>query len=170
MDDRERRLDQEWTELLNELRVLLPGTEVLFAFLLTLPFSERFGQIARSDKTIYFIAFLASATASLLLSAPSAQHRLLWRQRAKDEQLRLATALALAGTLFVAVAVTSVVFLITNLLYDNALPAVVTAGVAGLIGWFWYGQPLWVRFANRGPPAPDHGPSSNAAVRREERS
>jgi O-antigen/teichoic acid export membrane protein len=156
-DQEERRLNQEWEELLEELRVVLPGTEVLFAFLLSLPFTSRFGQVANSDKTVYFIAFLAAAVATLLLMAPSAQHRLLWRRHQKNDQLLVATRLAIAGTLSLAVAVVSVVFLITNLLYDSALPAVITAGVIGMIAWLWYLQPLFMRLRDRSTDRPADG-------------
>ena len=92
------RLDQEWTELLEELRVVLPGTEVLFAFLLILPFTQRFDDVAGTDKTVYTVAFLAAAAATLLLMAPSAHHRLLWRTHRKAPELKLATGFAIAGT------------------------------------------------------------------------
>lgn len=156
--DQETRLNQEWEELLNEIRVVLPGTEVLFAFLLSLPFTNRFAQVATTDKTVYFIAFLAAAVATLLLVAPSSQHRLLWRQQQKNDQLVLATRLAIAGTLFLAVAVVSVVFLITNLLYGSVLPALVTAAVIGMIAWLWYLQPLYMRLRDR-PTGADTGRS-----------
>lgn len=151
----EQRLDQEWAELLEELRVILPGTEVLFAFLLSLPFTSRFAQVANSDKTVYFTAFLSAAVATLLLTAPSAQHRLLWRRHRKNEQLQLATRLTIVGTLFVAVAVVSVIFLITNLLYGSVLPGIVTAAVIGMVGWLWYLQPLLMRLRERSAGSAD---------------
>jgi hypothetical protein len=145
VDTREERLNQEWTELLDEVRVVLPGTEVLFAFLLSLPFTDRFGTVARSDKTVYTVAFLAAALATLLLVAPSAQHRLLWRQQRKDVQLRIATAFALAGIACLAVAVSSVVFLVLHVLYAGVLPAVATAIAIAIIMLGWYGVPVVVR-------------------------
>ncbi len=143
--EREDRLNQEWAELLDELRIVLPGAEVLFAFLLTLPFTARFAQIADSHKTVYLVAFLAAAVSTLLLIAPSAQHRLLWRRGAKERQVRMGTGLAIAGTAAVAVAVTATVYLVTSVLYDNALPAAVTAAAVGLIVLLWYTPPLIVR-------------------------
>jgi O-antigen/teichoic acid export membrane protein len=153
-DQEEERLNQEWEELLDELRVVLPGTEVLFAFLLSIPFTSRFSQVATTDKTIYFIAFLSTAVATLLLVAPSAQHRLLWRKQRKNAQLKLATRLLLAGILCLAVAIVSVVFLITNLLYGTALPAIVTAAVVAMIAWLWYIQPLIMRNRDRSASEP----------------
>jgi hypothetical protein len=150
VDIQEERLNQEWEELLDELRVVLPGAEVLFAFLLTLPFTSRFETIAGTHKTTYFVAFVAAAVATLLLTAPSAQHRLLWRRRAKNTQLKLATWLAIAGTACVAVTVTAVVYLVTNVLYDRHLPAAVAAVCVGMITLFWYAPALVVRARRRG--------------------
>jgi hypothetical protein len=147
-DAQEQRLNQEWQELLEELRVALPGAEVLFAFLLTVPFTNRFETIADSHKTVYFIAFIAAAVATLLLIAPSAQHRLLWRRHAKDRQLRIATRLAIAGTAVAAVAIAAVVFLVTSVLYSNGLAAAIAAGCIGLIVLLWYVPPLVLRLRN----------------------
>ena len=145
-DDRTagERLDQEWTELLEELRVVLPGTEVLFAFLLSLPFTQRFGEVAGSDKTVYTVAFLAAA-AALLLMAPSAQHRLLWRTHRKAPELKLATGFAIAGTFCLAVAVACVVYVVMHALYETRLPALTTAGAVALILVGWYAVPLALR-------------------------
>ena len=144
------RLDQEWSELLEELRVVLPGTEVLFAFLLSLPFTQRFGAVAGSDKTVYTLAFLAAGAATLLLVAPSAQHRLLWRTHRKAPELKLATGFAIAGTACLALAVACVVYVVLHVLYDNRLPALATAGAVALILAGWYAVPLALRL--RGDP------------------
>lgn len=158
----ERGLDQEWEELLDELRVVLPGTGVLFAFLLSLPFTTRFAEVTNADKTVYYSAFLAAAVATLLLTAPGAQHRLLWRQHQKNDQLIVATRLAIAGTLFLAIAIASVVFLITDFLYNSALPAVITVGIIGMIAWLWYIQPLFMRLRDRSANHPSDGLSGEA--------
>ena len=146
-DDRTEgeRLDQEWTELLEELRVVLPGTEVLFAFLLILPFTQRFDDVAGADKTVYTVAFLAAAAATLLLMAPSAQHRLLWRTHRKAPELKLATGFAIAGTFCLAVAVACVVYVVMHVLYETRLPALTTAGAVALILVGWYAVPLALR-------------------------
>ena len=141
----EERLDQEWAELLGEVRVILPGTEVLFAFLLSVPFTQRFREVAGTDKTVYTVAFLSAAAATLLLVAPSAQHRLLWRRRRKDAELRIATIFAIAGTACLAVAVTCVVYVVTHVLYERRVPAIATALAIALIVGGWYALPLMVR-------------------------
>ena len=151
---REERLNQEWEELLEELKVMLPGAEVLFAFLLAIPFTERFQDLAQSSRHVYLTAFLAAAVATLLMIAPGAQHRVLWRQRAKDQQLRVATWLALAAMVFSAIAISSTVYLITNVVYENRLPAIATGVVAALMLWLWFAQPLIMRLRNAHEPEP----------------
>jgi uncharacterized membrane protein len=141
----EERLNQEWEELLEELRVLLPGTEVLFAFLLTLPFTQRFASLSGDERNVYFVAFLTAATATLLLVAPGAQHRLLWRHALKNKELRVATVFAITGTAFLAIAVASVVYLVTGVLYDDWRPALATGIAIALVLLGWYGVPLVLR-------------------------
>jgi len=87
-EERDERLNRELIELLNELRVALPGVQVLFAFLLVLPFQRRFGELGPGDRAVYFTAFLCTALASALLIAPSAYHRLRFREHDKDHMLR----------------------------------------------------------------------------------
>ena len=88
------------------------------------------------------LTFLSTAVATALLIAPSAQHRILWRARDKDSLLRRANALALAGTVFLALSVTGAVWVVTDVVYEQAPTALVTAGVAGLFAWVWFAAPL----------------------------
>ena len=131
--EKERR-DRELRELLEELRLILPGVEVLFAFLLTLPFTQRFGILTGLQRDVYFAAFLCSAGATALLIAPSAHHRLLWhrRPREKDRGLETAARLALVELFLLALAVTAVVFLITDVLFGGVVSATVAALVGGV--------------------------------------
>lgn len=140
-----RDLDQEWIELLQELRVILPGVQVLFAFLLTIPFSPRFGEISGNDRRMYFVAFLCAAIASALLIAPSVYHRLEWRRHDKEYVLKSANRLALAATVFLAVAVAAAVFLVADFLYGVRAGAGAAVPLARMITWFWYGLPLYRR-------------------------
>lgn len=141
-EDAKERVDRELMELLNELRVALPGVQVLFAFLLTVPFSQRFGQLDATDRRVYFGAVLASAVASALLIAPSAHHRLRFRAGSKDRMLRVANVLALAGTVALALAIGAVIYVISSVLYESSAAAtiagLVTAGIVAL----WYVLPL----------------------------
>jgi hypothetical protein len=135
-------LDRELIELLNELRVALPGVQVLFAFLLAVPFANGWERVTDLQRDVFFVAFLATAAASILLIAPSAHHRLLWREGDKELILRRANALAIAGTVFLAVGMTAAVFLIGDILFRGWWAALTAALVAGGFAWFWYGLPL----------------------------
>jgi hypothetical protein len=140
--DHESRLDRELIELLNELRVTLPGVQVLFAFLLTVPFTQRFDQVNDLQKYAYVLALVCTAAGSALLIAPTPYHRIRFRDRDKERMIGIANRLAIAGTVGLAVGMTSAVFLVTDFLFRSPLPAVLTASLAGLFAWFWYGLPL----------------------------
>ena len=141
-ESRDERLDRELIELLNELRVVLPGVQVLFAFLLAVPFSQRFEQLTAVQEDVFFAAFLCTAVATALLIAPSVYHRLRWRKRDKDQILRTSNRLAIAGTAFLAAAIVAVVYLVTDLIYGAVTSLVVTLAAAAMFGWLWYGLPL----------------------------
>jgi amino acid transporter len=136
------RIDRELIELLNELRVALPGIQVLFAFLLTVPFSQRFAQVTTTQRTTFFFAFCMTAISSILLIAPTVIHRLEFRAGDKEQILMVSNRLAIAGTIFLAAAVTAVVYLISDVLYDGALPLIVPIVVGVLILAVWYALPL----------------------------
>jgi predicted neutral ceramidase superfamily lipid hydrolase len=147
------RIDRELIELLNELRVVLPGIQVLFAFQLTIPFSQRFTDINSTQRTAYFISLLCTAVSSILLIAPPVIHRLRFRERDKEQILKLSNKLTILGTIFLALAIAAVVFVITDLLYGTPLSIVVTAVVAVLMLAVWYVTPL-VRRARAGTASP----------------
>ena len=136
------RLDRELIELLNELRVALPGVQVLFAFLLAVPFAPRFADVTSRQRAVYFIAFAATAVSSILLLAPSVLHRLRWRQHDKDQLLRISNRLSIAGSLCLAVAMSAVAYVVTDFVYSSGLAAATTAVFVGLIVVLWYVVPL----------------------------
>ena len=137
------RRDRELMELLNELRVALPGVQVLFAFLLTVPFTQRFTSITDAQRNVYFAAFLTAAGATAFLIAPTAYHRIRFREGDKERMLKTANVLAIVGTVFLALSVICVVWLITDLLFSGGVVVLVTAISAGLFAGLWYGLPLW---------------------------
>jgi hypothetical protein len=141
-EKKEEDLDRELIELLNELRVALPGVQVLFAFLLTLPFTSRFSKITDFERDVYFAAFLATAAATAFLIAPSSYHRLRWRTRDKDYMLRIANRLVICGSVFLAFAIVCTIFLISEVLFGipTALATSIVAG--GVFVWLWYGLAL----------------------------
>jgi predicted neutral ceramidase superfamily lipid hydrolase len=137
----EERLDRELIEMLNELRVALPGVQVLFAFLLTVPFSQRFGTLGTSERREYFLATLLTAVSAAFLIAPSAQHRMRFRERAKDALLKVGTACTLVGLAFLAAAVGVSMHLVTMLVYDTGAAAVVAGLLTGGTAILWFLAP-----------------------------
>src|SRR5687767_4541809 len=117
---------RELIELLTELRVALPGVQVLFAFLLIVPFSQRFSSVTPLQRHVYFAILLCAAVSAALLIAPSSHHRLLWRQGAKEATLRAANRLSVVGLAFLALAMTGAIFLITDVLFGGVVAAVAT--------------------------------------------
>jgi predicted membrane channel-forming protein YqfA (hemolysin III family) len=135
-------LDRELIELLNELRVVLPGVQVLFAFLLTVPFTNQFSQITNGQRQVFFATFLLTTAATALLIAPSAYHRLRWRQHDKEQMLETANRLSIGGMVFLTLALVCAAFLVSDLIFHATMAALVTAVVAGFFVWFWWGLPL----------------------------
>jgi hypothetical protein len=141
-ESKSERLDRELGELLQELRVALPGVQVLFAFLLTVPFSQGFTSMTPFQRGLYFGILLSTAVTSVMFIAPTAYHRLRWRDYDKDQMLLTANRLTIAGTVFLALSIGGAVYLIGDFLYGTG-PAAVSAGViAALLAWLWFGLPL----------------------------
>jgi glucose-6-phosphate-specific signal transduction histidine kinase len=138
----EERHNRELIELLNELRVALPGVQVLFAFLLAVPFANGFPKLSSTGRDLYFAAFIATALSSVLLIAPSSYHRLRWRQHDKERMLIISNTLTIAGLFSLAVAITCVVFVITDYLFHRTWAAAFTALVGATFLLLWYGLPL----------------------------
>lgn len=142
------RLSRKLNELLEELRVALPGVQVLFAFLLTLPFTDRFPRITELSRDVYFGSFLAAALASVFLIAPSAYHRMRWRFTDKEEldakrqMLITSSRLATVGIVLLGAAIAGATFLIGNVLFNVLLAATVSAGITGVAVVLWFVLPL----------------------------
>ena len=122
---------------------------MLFAFLLGVPFTQRFAQVTDLQKDVYFVTFLCAAIATALLIAPSAYHRLEWRQGDKEHLLVVSNRFAIAGTAFLALSISGTVFVVTDLLFNKTSAAVVAGLTAAFFGWFWYGMPLLRRLTSR---------------------
>jgi hypothetical protein len=135
-------LDQEWSELVEEHRLAMPGTQVLFAFLLILPFQQRFEELTENQVYVYFSALLCAAIAIILLITPTANHRLRWREGDKEALLRNANRTAIAATVFLAAGMTASVYVITDFRFGEPATAAVAAPLGALFIWLWYGLPL----------------------------
>ena len=138
----EERRTRELIELLNELRVALPGVQVLFACLLAVPFANGFPKLGELDRHVFFVAFIATALSTVCLIAPSSYHRLRWRDHDKERMLVVSNWLTIAGLALLAVAITAVVFVITDFLFHRAWAAAFTAIVALAFLVLWFGLPL----------------------------
>jgi predicted neutral ceramidase superfamily lipid hydrolase len=135
------RVDRELIELLNEMRVALPGVQVLFAFLLTVPFSQRFGTLDSGQRREYFLAIVLTSLSTAFLIAPSAQHRMRFRQKAKEALVKVGSACTLAGLAFLAAAVGVAMHLVTKLLYDSTVASVVAGLLTGGTAVLWFVVP-----------------------------
>ena len=141
-ESHDERVNRELIELLNELRVALPGVQVLFAFLLAVPFTQRFGQVTDLQKDAFMAALLCTLAGSVFLIAPSAYHRVRFRDRDKEALLRIANVFAIVGLGFLALGMTAVVFLVTDLLFKGLITVVVTSLTAALFLSVWFVLPL----------------------------
>ena len=142
-ESKDEKLDRELIELLNELRVALPGVQVLFAFLLVVPFQQGYSRLSALDRDIYFVAVLAAMIATALLIAPSVFHRIRFRDADKEWLMQMSNRLALAGTFFIAVAMVCTIFLITDVIFGGWQALVTTVAAALLFGGLWYGIALY---------------------------
>jgi hypothetical protein len=138
----QERHNRELIELLNELRVALPGVQVLFAFLLAVPFATGFPKLSHTGRDVFYASFLATALSTVLLIGPSSYHRLRWRQNDKERMLVISNAMTIAGLACLAVAITCAVYVITDFLFHRGWAAVFTAIVAAAFLILWYGLPL----------------------------
>lgn len=136
------RADRNMGELLQELRVALPGVQVLFAFLLTVPFAQGFANLTADQRDLYFGVLMSTAVATAFLIAPSALHRLLFRQRDKEYLVQLSNRLTIVGLLVLGISITGAVLLIADLLFNGPKVAIFTAIVGGLILLLWVVLPL----------------------------
>jgi hypothetical protein len=138
----EERTDRNLSELLQELRVALPGVQVLFAFLLTVPFSQRFEELTAFQEWLYFGILLSTALATALFIAPTAGHRLLFRRQEKEYLVLVANRLTLAGLGVLALSMCGVITLISDLLFGAATTIIVSAGAVLVFAGLWYAGPL----------------------------
>jgi high-affinity Fe2+/Pb2+ permease len=136
------RLDRNLSELLQELRVALPGVQVLFAFLLAVPFQQGFSKITGFQEKVYFATLLLTAVSAVLLISPSAYHRMIFRMQQKDDLVFLANKLAIAGLSFLALAMTGAIMLITDVLFGPVATAVTSALALTMFVVFWAALPL----------------------------
>ena len=142
---KERR-DRELGELLQEMRVAITGVQVLFAFLLTVPFSQRYTTLTDDERRVYFLAVVAAAVSSLLLIAPAANHRLLFRDGNKEALLHAANKLVIGGLFMLAAGIGLSLYLVTAVVFSTPFAVVVAVGVALLTVFSWFVFPRLLKY------------------------
>jgi hypothetical protein len=145
----ERKRDRQMIELLNELRVALPGVQILFAFLLTVPFANRFPKITDFQRDVFYITLVATTISAACLIAPSSAHRLRFHKNERAWLIESANALLIAGLGFLAVAIGAAFLLVTDMLFDGPAVWIYSAVVWVVIVTLWFGRPLYRRLRGR---------------------
>ena len=138
----QERADRNLSDLLQELRVALPGVQVLFAFLLTVPFSNRFDQLSGFEEKLYFGVLICTALATVLLTAPTVGHRILFRRQQKEYLVTVANNLSLVGLLLLAISISGAIGLISSFLFGTVTAIISTAVIAMAFAGFWYLGPV----------------------------
>jgi hypothetical protein len=142
VEDEAERLERQLGELLQEARVAMPGVQVLFAFLLAVPFQQRFASTTTFQRDVYLVTILLAAAATICFIAPAAYHRILFEQRDKPHLIEIGNAFLITGMGFLALAMTAAVLLVCDVLFHTTTVAIVVAGVAGTFAWTWFGYPI----------------------------
>lgn len=137
-----QRIEREYCELLEEIRIALPGGEVMLGFLLTAPFSERFSRLTGTQKLVYLAALLCVALATALLLAPTAYHRIRFQEHDKPWITRRGTALVLAAMVAMVPGISGTLFVVTDVTFSRLAAALVSAGTATFLVGLWFGVPL----------------------------
>lgn len=137
-ESRKEKLEREHSELLEELRSLIPGAEVLFGFLLAIRFTNNFADLTALQERVYYVTLLSTAFALVMLLAPAAFHRIRFREGDKEVLLRKGNREAIAGTAGIGIAFTGVLFLLTDLVFSIPWAIAVAAAFFALTAWRWW--------------------------------
>jgi hypothetical protein len=148
------RADRNFVELLQGLRVAVTGVQVLFAFLLTVPFSTEFEGVTTYERTLYYVSLVSAAVASVFFLAPSAQHRILFRHGLKEQLVRRSNRYVMSGMLLLAVAITSGILMVADYIFEWWLALATAVPVALLALWLWFVSPARRLRRQSDPPAP----------------
>lgn len=148
-EELKERLEREHGELLEELRSLIPGAEVLFGFLLAIRFTGQFGDLRDTQRYVYYVTLLSTATALVCFLAPAAYHRIRFRTGDKEYMVKKGNREAIAGSVAISIAFTGVIYLVTDLVFGTVQAIVVAAGSFALIAWLWWGIALYRTWQDR---------------------
>jgi hypothetical protein len=136
------RLDRNLEELLQELRIAIPGVQFLFAFLLVVPFQQGWVKVTDFEKDVYYVALLATTLAGICLMGAPARHRLRFREMDKEWVVNSSHKFTIAGLVLLGIAITAVILLVSHVVFSPATAIVATAVIALAILWVWFGAPL----------------------------
>lgn len=148
-EDEADRLDREMIELLNEVRVVMPGVQLLFGFLLTVPFQQRFADVTDFQRTVYVITLVLTAASAAFFMAPTAFHRVTFRAGQKPYLIRLGTRQAIAGMALLALAMNGALLLIVDFLFHWPTVVLAVGGTSLLFVWLWFGLALVRRVSGK---------------------
>ena len=136
------RIDRNLEELLQELRIAIPGIQFLFAFLLVVPFQQGWVNVTDFEKNVYYVALLATTLAGICLMGAPARHRLRFREMDKEWVVRSSHKYMIAGLVLLGIAITTVILLVSHVVFAPATAIVATALIGSAIFWVWFGAPL----------------------------
>jgi hypothetical protein len=139
------RLDRNLEQLMTELRVAMPGVQILFGFLLSVPFTQRFGDVTTFQRDVYLVSLVAAGIATAFLIAPTAYHRMTFRRGEKRHLVFTANRWVIVGLACLAVSMSAAVLLVADFLFDATLAVVVAAGLGSLYTGLWFVFPLMRR-------------------------
>ncbi len=137
-EDKKEQLEREHGELIEELRSLIPGAQVLFGFLLAIRFTQQFANLTDLQRYVYYATLLSAAVALVMLLAPAAFHRMRFREGDKEVMMRKGNREAIAGTAAIALAFTGALFLVTDLVFSIPIAIVVAIAFFSLTAWRWW--------------------------------
>jgi hypothetical protein len=139
------RLDRNLDQLMTELRVAMPGVQILFGFLLSVPFTQRFGEVTAFQRDVYIVSLVAAGIATAFLIAPTAYHRMTFRRGEKHHLVFTANLWTIAGLMALGVAMDAAVLLVVDFLFDSVVAVIITTGLGAMYLGFWFIFPLMRR-------------------------
>jgi hypothetical protein len=142
-ESEEERLDRNLGELLQELRVAIPGVQFLFAFLLVVPFQQGWVDVTEFERNVYYVSLVATAAAAVCMIGPVARHRLRFRELDKKWIVETSHKYAIAGLAFLAIGIAGALLLVSHVVFNRSTTAIIsTVVIAGMILWVWFGAAL----------------------------
>lgn len=154
-ESRQERHERQLSELLQEARIAMPGVQILFGFLLAVPFQQGFRDTTSFQKDVYVVTVLLAAATSICFIAPAAYHRIQFERHDKEHLIHAANRFLIAGLVFLALAMTSAMLLVADYIFKDATMIALTAALGATYAWIWFGYPLLRRLRGEQSNQPD---------------